>query len=87
MSYTLDLETESPKWADIFSFGVCIINVHVCMVWSPVDDQSILIETLSCNHQFFSVANFYSKGKCSHGVTVNSLYLHLVSFQLYKLFH
>ena len=23
-------------------------------LWSPEDDQSILIEILSCNHQFFS---------------------------------
>ena len=42
---------------------------------SPEDDQSILIETSSCNHRFFSELITTQLRIFSHGVTANSLYL------------
>ena len=40
---------------------------------SPDDDQSILIETSSCNLQFFFRTNCYSVERISHGVTASCL--------------
>ena len=37
-------------------------------------DQSILIETSSCNLQFFFRTNYYSTERFSHGVTASCLY-------------
>ena len=42
------------------------------------DDQSILIETSSCNHQIFSEL-ITTQLRISHGVTANSLYLSIMS--------
>ena len=41
---------------------------------TPEDDRSILIETLSCNLQFFSEL-ITTQLRISHGVIANSLYL------------
>ena len=43
----------------------------------PEDNQSMLIETSSCNHQFFSelITVLLKRDFFSHGVTANSLYL------------
>ena len=38
------------------------------------DDQSVLIETSSCNFQFFFRTNYYSIERFSHGVTASCLY-------------
>ena len=48
----------------------------------PEDDQSILIETSSCNLQFFSEL-IITQLRILHGVTVNSLILFTMqSFQV-----
>ena len=47
------------------------------MFLSPEDDQSILLETLSCNLQFFSEL-ITTQLSVSHGVTTDSLYMFLL---------
>ena len=45
------------------------------------DDQSMLIETSSCNLQFFFITNCYSIERISHGVTASCLHFtHRISF-------
>ena len=69
----------TPHWGETFTGIVvwCIswLSVPIEAVLPPDNDQSILIETSSCNLQFFFRTNYYSIERITYGVNASFLYL------------